>query len=297
MAAYLDQHPDIYFAERKEPFFFSTDLPHAKAVTEEEDYLALFRAGADRRYRAEGSTWYLYSTRAAAAIEEASPEARIIVMLRDPIDLIVSQFQYNLLNGNEDIGEIEQALAAEPVRLRGKKIPPSNRIAAALHYTSIVDFAPQIERYWERFGKQRVHAILFDDLADDAAAIVRKTLDFLELPPLATIDLAPENETEKMTERRFGGLYRSMVSRKGLMGRAKRLLPRAIKDAVWSGIDGLNRAAGDRPKKLELSPGCRSELSAKLRPGVDRLADMLERDLSHWARCEAHTPAARGAAA
>ncbi|MGI9417583.1 MAG: sulfotransferase family protein [Geminicoccaceae bacterium] len=284
MAAYLDQHPDIYFAARKEPFFFSTDLPHAKAVTAEEDYLSLFEEGASSRYRAEGTTWYLYSKRATEAIHELCPDARIIVMLRDPIDLIVSQFQYNLLNGNEDLETIEQALAAEPARRDGKKIPGSNRIEAALHYTAMVDFAPQIERYQVRFGEDRVHVILFDDLKADTAATVRTAFDFLDLPDIEKIDLAPENETGKMTARRFGGLYRSMVSKRGLMGRAKRLLPQSVKSAVWKGVDGLNRAAGDRSAKLELAPACRSALSDRLRPGVDRLAAFLGRDLSHWAQ-------------
>lgn len=291
MAAYLDQHPDIYFARRKEPFFFSTDRPHAKAVTAERDYLSLFEDGADRRYRAEGTTWYLYSERAAQAIHEACPNARIIIMLRDPIDLIISQFRYNLLNGNEDLSGIEDALAAEPARLDGKKIPPSNRIEAALHYTAMVDFAPQIERYLDRFGQDRVHVVLFDGLQEDTASTVQATLAFLDLPPTATIDLTPENETGRMTARRFGGLYRSMVSKRGLMGQVKRLLPRSIKSAVWKGVDGLNRTAGTRATKPELSPACRASLSGKLRPGVDRLAEMLDRDLSHWARSEPDEPA------
>ncbi|MGI9508472.1 MAG: sulfotransferase family protein [Geminicoccaceae bacterium] len=284
MAAYLGRHPDIYFAERKEPFFFCTDLPHTNAVTDEQTYLSLFANGTDQRYRGEGSTWYLYSTRAAAAIKAVSSEARIIIMLRDPIDLIVSQFQYNLLNGNENLHTVEAALEAEPARLEGKSIPPSNRIAAALHYTALVDFAPQVERYWQQFGKERVHIILFDELAKEAAATLRETLDFLQLPWMPNIDLKPENETGKLTERRFSWLYRAMLTKKGLMGRAKRHLPRPIKDVVWRSVDGLNRAAGDRPAKPTLSPACRTALAKRLRPGIDRLAVMLDCDLTHWAR-------------
>ncbi|MGI9433479.1 MAG: sulfotransferase family protein [Geminicoccaceae bacterium] len=286
MAAYLDQHPDIYFAQRKEPFFFCSDLPHAKAVTDEEDYLGLFERGKGKRYRGEGSTWYLYSKKAPTAIKKASPDARIIIMLRDPIDLIVAQFQYNVINGNENIEEIEKALDAEPERLAGRLIPPSNRIAAALHYTALVDFAPQIQRYWDLFGKDRVHVILFDQLKQDTEGAVRKSFDFLDLPSPTTLDLTPENETSRQSTRRFTGLYRAMVTKRGLMGQAKRVLPEQLKNAVWKVMDGLNRTPGKPPTKLDLPPAVRAALAVKLRPGVDQLARMLDVDLSQWAHLD-----------
>jgi len=290
MAAYLDQHPDIYFTERKEPFFFCSDLPHAKAVTDERDYLDLFKGGADQRYRGEGSTWYLYSKHAAMAIKEAAPDARIIIMLRDPIDLILSQFQYNIINGNEDIETIEQALAAEPERLAGRLIPKSNRIAAALHYTEMVNFARQIERYIDLFGRPQVHIILFQDLKDDAGASVRRVFDFLDVPNDIELDLTPENETAKQTTRRFGGLYRTMITKNGLMGQAKKILPEPIKAGVWGVLDRLNRTGDRQPSKPTLSPALRQALSEKLRPGIDQLAEMLETDLSDWAQPEPVSP-------
>lgn len=283
MTAYLDQHPDIYFTERKEPFFFSSDLPHAKAVTDEQDYLGLFEGGIDNRYRGEGSTWYLYSERAAKAIKDVSPKARIIIMLRDPIELIVSQFQYNLINGNENILDIEQAIAAEPERLAGQMIPKSNRIAAALHYTRLVNFAPQIARYADLFGRDQVHVILFENLPKDAEACVRRVFQFLDLPADVDLDLTPENETSKLATRRFGRLYRTMITKRGWMGQAKKIMPEPIKAGVWSALDRLNRAGGRRPSKPTLPPALRTALSLKLRPGIDRLAEMLETDLSHWA--------------
>ncbi len=281
MAAYLDQHPDIYFADRKEPFFFSVDLPHARAITTEQDYLALFAKGEGQHYRAEGSTWYLYSRLAAKAIKQASPDARIIVMLRDPIDLIVSQFQYNLIKGNEDIDDIEQALLAEPERRAGQRVPMSNRITAALHYTAMVDFAPQLQRYHDVFGRERVHVVLFDDL-NDTKRCVQRVLEFLELPALPSFDLTPANETAKLPRRRFKGLHRAMLSNTGLVGSVKKLLPKTLKSQVWSILDGVNRTRSS-PAKPTISPARHATLAATLRPGIERLADMLDRDLSHWA--------------
>lgn len=292
MAAYLAQHPDIYFTERKEPFFFSSDLPHARAITDEQAYLDLFGQGVDHRYRGEGSTWYLYSKRAAEAIRDVSPKARIIIMLRDPLDLIVSQFQYNIIKGNEDIEELDKALDAEPERLAGRLIPRSNRIAAALHYTGMVDFAPQIKRYLDIFGRDHVQVVLFDDLKKDALSSVQNILTFLDLPTDLDLDLTPENETGKLATRRFGGLYRTMITKNGIMGQAKRFMPAPIKAGLWRTLDRLNRRAGQETSKPPLSPTRRKALSIALRPGIDQLATMLETDLSHWAKPD---PASRPA--
>ncbi len=284
MAAYLGQHPDIFFSEWKEPFFFCPDLPHLRAITEEDHYLDLFRDGADQRYRAEGSTWYLYSTRAAALIHETCPKARIIAMLRDPLEMIVSQFSYNLIKGNENIEDIDRALAAEPERRAGRMIPPSNRIEAALHYTAAVDFAPQIERYFNLFGRENVDVLLFDDLKADATGVLRKVFTSLDINPNATIDTTPQNESKSLPTRRFGKLYRAMISRKGAIGLAKQILPDPVKKMAWSAIDGLNRGGRTAAPKASLQPALRADLTAALRPGIERLGTLLDRDLSHWAK-------------
>ena len=134
--------------------------------------------------------------------------------------------------------------------------------------------------------------------AAPALAAVARVLTFLDLPPLADLDVTPANETSKLPRRRFGGLYRTMVANKGLAGQVKRLLPQPLKDQVWTLLDGLNRKAAepagararviqdraqDRTAKPVLGSALQAELAARLRPGIDRLATLLDRDLAHWA--------------
>ena len=69
--------------------------------------------------------------------------------------------------GQEDIEDLEAALAAEPDRARGLRIPPGSTQPYLLRYTWIARYADHVERYLEAFGRERVHVTLFDDFRRD----------------------------------------------------------------------------------------------------------------------------------
>ena len=107
MYHYLRQHPQIYMSRVKEPQFFSTDLEMAEGrrICDLDAYLSLFQNAQDAKRIGEASVWNLFSRDAAQNIKAFDPEAKIIVMLRHPADLIYSlhgQFIYSM---NEDILE------------------------------------------------------------------------------------------------------------------------------------------------------------------------------------------------
>jgi len=88
---YLKQHPGIYLSLYKEPHFFSKDLTQSSYnIQDEEIYNTLFAHAGDQQVTGEGSVWYLSSKKAALAIKEYNPQARIIIMLRNPVDMIYS---------------------------------------------------------------------------------------------------------------------------------------------------------------------------------------------------------------
>src|SRR5687768_15406060 len=125
MYAYLRQHPEIYVSPHKEPHFFGSDLsPLPGAIREEELYRALFAGAGDRPRAGEASVWYLSSRKAASEIRAFAPEARILILLRAPHQMLESLHSLFLRTGNEDLPTLEEALAAEPERRRGQRIPP-----------------------------------------------------------------------------------------------------------------------------------------------------------------------------
>jgi hypothetical protein len=162
MFDYLGAHPQIYAATRKEPQFFATDLDSGSYldsvtfVRDRDEYLALFAGARPDQLAGEGSTWYLYSKEAASNIHAANPDARIIAMLRHPVEMLYSLHGRRLFGGSEDLPDFADALAAEGDRRHGRRIPPRARNVKALFYREVGRYSEQVERYLKTFGPDRV---------------------------------------------------------------------------------------------------------------------------------------------
>jgi len=269
MYVYLWQHPEIYFPVHKEPQFFGRDLKAlAGAIREEELYLQLF-AGAGGRPRAgEASVWYLFSKTAAREIRAFAPAAKIIALVRNPVQMAYSLYSLFTRSGNEDLPTFEASLAAEPERRLGRSIPSGAYFPQGLIYTDVARYAAQVERYFEAFGRENVHCILFDDLVRDTAAVYRRTLEFLGVDPefAAELDRRKANQWARM---------------QGI--RQLRSVPPEIRSRMQFDHIKLH-ADGPRP----LLP---AELAAQLRElfaeDVAQLGALLGRDLSAWTKGEA----------
>ena len=151
--AYLAQHPDVFMSDPKEPHYFGSDLDfrYRRRPNEEQDRSYFTNAG-DRSRIGEASVWYLYSECAADEIWEAVPDARIIVMLRDPVEMIPSLHSQFVYNGHEDL-PLSEALEAEEDRAAGRRIPPEANFPRGLLYRRVATYAPQLARYLDRFGQ------------------------------------------------------------------------------------------------------------------------------------------------
>jgi hypothetical protein len=90
MYFYLKQHPEIFMPERKELHFFGSDFFAPHFVRDLKDYLKFFEGADNKKRIGEASPWYLYSKRAAFEIKEFNPDADIIIMLRNPVDMMYS---------------------------------------------------------------------------------------------------------------------------------------------------------------------------------------------------------------
>ena len=102
LSEYLRGHPNVFFSQPKEIGFFATDFPGSRVITRFEDYMALFNdVQPDHLRVGEGSVWYMYSREAARNIHEYNPKAKLIVMLRNPVDLVHSLHSQLLLSIDE----------------------------------------------------------------------------------------------------------------------------------------------------------------------------------------------------
>ena len=176
--AYLDAHPEIFMSHYKEPHFFGSDLRRRRRPTKSQYFSCFARARNEKRV-GEASALYLYSKRAAAEIKEFCPEARIIIMLRDPVEMLYSKHSQSIFSGNEVINDFEEALEAEADRKLGLRIPRGVKLDAILFYRDIGRYTEQVQRCFDVFGRANVHVIVYDDFQDDTASVYRETLRFL----------------------------------------------------------------------------------------------------------------------
>jgi len=282
MYRYLREHPQIYMSPLKEPDYFCFDLnvsPYYQVDTE-ADYLRLFEGSESSPIRGESSTLYLYSRVAAKEIRRFAPDARIVIMLRNPIDFMYSQHRQFVMRLSEDIEDFETALRAEPQRATGATPMATTEFAECLQYQRFARFSEQVSRYLEVFPRDRVKIILLEDLARDTGAVFSDTLRFLRLDDVHARDLRPYNVTAEKTASNLAAkrylnahpLLRHLVSRIPLGARTR--LDRAIA-TVWRTHVRFTEAM---PARL------RATLVTEFSSEIEALSGLIGRDLAHWRR-------------
>lgn len=284
---YLSAHGDIFMA-RKEMHFFGSDLKFGSQFyrRDEKAYLAEFSECRDQARVGECSVWYLFSQTAAKEIKAFNPDARIIVMLREPATMMYSMYNQFLCDGNEHLNTFEEALEAEDDRRAGRRLSRQNYFAQGMAYRAAARVTDQVKRYFDAFGRDQVQVIIYDDFARDTAGVYRKTLDFLGVSPTAydpgmDFGVVNGNQTVKSPA------LRAILQDPWVRGTAVKLRPYVPKAAF-----ALMQEVGQKLCGVNLKPAKRSPFASELQdslrrefaPEVERLSDLLGRDLTHWSR-------------
>lgn len=279
---YLEDHPDIYMSPVKEPAFFSTDVVGGKrkrdAYGDLDQYLGLFAKARDEKRVGEASAVYLMSEQAPRLIHAFEPSARIIVMLRNPVDVLYSLHNERVSSRIEEISDFEEAMAADAARRAGRRLRPGANSAWSV-YRNLVQFGQQLERWFDVFDRAQVHTIVFDDFAHDTAGEFRRTLEFLGVEP----DYQPASfATRRASHRTRGGPISALVRNPVAKWVAHKAVPAVLGQGsasrlVWQFRQSrLNRKPHARP---ELKPELRLALEEELTPDVQRLSELVGRDL------------------
>ncbi len=269
---YLREHPRV-FLPPKEVHFFGSDLHPADHVREESDYVRLFASAPTATRVGEASVWYLYSRHAAREIKRFSPHARIVISLRDPVDMIHSLHSHLLYAGIEDIPDFERVIHAEMAA--GRLLPLWNGV----RYLAAATYSGQVERYLDVFGPDMVKIILFDDLRRDPSGVYREICQFLDIdashePVLRIVN--PNKTVRSATLRTIMRRPPAAIKAVGRVligpGRRQRFLDR---------LQRLNTRQVRRPA---MAAHLRTRLRSYFAADVERLGRLLNRDLSAWSR-------------
>lgn len=277
MCNYLAQHPEIYMSPIKEPHFFGSDLNRVRFTNELEAYLQLFEQG-NGKICGEGSVWYLSSEKAAYEIYTFNPTAKIIIMLRNPVDLLYSLHNHVVFNAREDITDFEEALKAEPERKKGQRIPRTCPAPHVLLYSEAVQFTKQIRRYLDVFPSDSVEIILYDDFKQDTIGVYRNTLFFLGVETQFKPEITIINPSKKVRSKTLRSFIR--FSFKHFRALFRPLFP-SLDSRVKVGqfLINLNTIPQERSP---MDQALRRRLVEQFAPEVDQLSLLLKRDLSHW---------------
>jgi hypothetical protein len=283
MAHYLASHPDIFIG-KKEMNVFGADLHFGHQFYRRSipEYMAEFDGRRGQSRAGEASVWYLLSTQAAAEIKAFNPDARIIIMLREPSEMMHSLYYQFRFDGNEHLATFEEALEAEGERRAGKKIGRQTYFAQGLQYREAARYTDQIRRYFEVFGRSRVHVILYEEFAADVESSYRATLDFLGVDAeLGEADFKVLNSNKTVKNPAVRALFGDPLVRATAVAVARKL-PRSvfnflhdIERRVWK----MNARPVTRPP---LAPELRAELRREFAWEVERLSALLGRDLGNW---------------
>lgn len=276
MDDYLRRHPQIYMAV-KELHYFGSDLAYNRRRPSEAEYRSAFAGVKDERRVGESSVGYLYSARAPDEIIEFSPAAQIVIMLRHPVDFISAQHAEQLFRDQEDVVDLGAAVAAEADRAALRRMPPQCEVPYALRYTWLARYADHVERYLDVFGRERVHVILFDDFVRDTPGTYARLLEFLGCASDFKPDFTVVNARKTARSRRFQQLVRTPPE--VLRRAARKLMPLTIRSHVRQGLYRLNARSAERPR---VSDELRARLLAETNPDTQRLAHLIDRDLSAW---------------
>lgn len=254
LAAWLAGHPEVFMVPGKELHFFTTGF--WKGL---DWYRAHFPANSEKQQFGEASPGYLFSERALPRMVDAVPDAKLIAILRHPVDrayshywMLRSKFPHN--RSFEELARLE---------LDGKRDDTSPPLLAMGRYM------PQLERVDEFYGPERLLVVLYDDLAERPKDVFENVCGYLDVDRTWT-DPIIGSVVNATTMVRSGRLRLAMMKLR--MGR---WLPRRI---VY-GLDRLNRVKGTYPP---MDPSLRSELLDWFRDDVEALSRRLGRDLSAW---------------
>lgn len=275
LAKYLNLHPKIFVSEPKEPNFFAlpegqsiecrgplpsprlVELLLAHSINSRDGYEQLFADAGEAVYRCDASVRYLYDPNSAERLVDAAPDARIVALLREPIDRLHSHYHMNVRFGVEP-ESLPRAIALEDQRYE-------QEWGWDWHYVRVGLYGQQLQRYYDRFDASQIDVLIYDDFRDHP----QRTLDTLYQ------SLGVDSHELPVTERRANvgqtpkfRTLRKLMWEDNLVKRiAQKLVPKQARSAVSQWVEKRNRTT---------IPTVPNDLREQLRPRFQQDQELLE---------------------
>jgi hypothetical protein len=245
---------------------------------------------------AEGSVTYLYAADQMEPILKIWPNARFIIALRDPMEMLPSLHQRLLFLGDEREPDFSRAWALVEKRRQGEAIPKGCADPRWLDYWAAGQLGRAVEQFFRTVGRERCFISLYDDFAADPAGQYRRILAFLGLPDDGRTDFTRERSSRgfkvgwlQRLLKRPPKVARQLLAAEGYTTRTAASVPRRA-SGLRKGILGLRKRllkwnTAEAPAVV-LPAALRREIRDTFAADVALLSRLTGRDLSHWLQVE-----------
>lgn len=282
---YLKQHPQIYMSAVKEPNFFALEGEKLnfngpegpglvnrwicdEATTTIEEYRSLFEGVSSETAIGEASPWYLYSPEAPSRIRRYIPEAKLIVVLRNPVDRAYSAFSQFVRDGREPLNDFTRALQAEEERIR-------NNWKWIWHYKKMGFYYGQLKRYYGTFEQEQIRVYLYEELNNNPTGVLQDVFRYLGVDDTFTPDISRRLNVSGAPKSKV--LFAIMEKPNPVRTFLRPFLPERLRRRISTTLQNINLIEPE-PLRQEI----RRELIEVYRPDVLKLQHLIKRDLSGW---------------
>lgn len=282
---YLNQHPHIYMSEPKEPIFFEAEFH--KGI--EYYYKTYFAGRTNETFLGESRHRNLYLPYVPLRIAKTFPKAKLIVILRNPIDRAYSHYFHRKIYGYEKLS-FEDAISLDLQRIKKNiQINTQDEIQkyvnglynnTSLYIRSYVDsgyYSEQIERYLKYFSREQMFITFIDDFKEEPQKEFNKLIDFLGAEPChGNVEFEIINKKKSKAYQ-----YVKMILAKN--EKFSMFLNSFVTDKFKNSIrNNFSKLEEQVTGKKEIKKETRVWLSSHYRPYNKRLEELTGRNLSRW---------------
>ncbi len=280
LSEYIRTHPNVFVTTPKEPNHFSRDFPGFQKYRTDEEYFALYHKATDQHKAVgEASTPYLRSKVAVPELAQRYPNARYIVMLRNPMDVVVSWHAHMLRGLTEDVETFATAWSLSEERRAGRQVPNSCPEPSWLDYKSIALFGEQVQFVLNHLRRDDILFIKFDDFASDPRSIYEGVLSFLGVPSDGRTDFQRVNERRSLRSRRAQRLHLWAVRMRRAIGISDDSPIRVV--TKWF-ADQLRKWNVKAPIRRPIPMATEEEMRSLFSADTEALARLTGLDLTQW---------------
>ncbi len=282
--AALARHPQVHASPVKEPkYYLCTDAPppayagpgdaHSQQewIWRADDYAAQFEAAPAGSVRLESTPFYLYLRSARRRIAEELPDAKLVVIVRDPVDRAYSNWMHLYVDGLEPESDFVAACRAEEDRIRAGWAP-------FWHYRRTGRYGEQLADLFEHVERERVLVLRYFQLVSRPVETLDLVARFLGIEEGLVATVPPDNSRGFIRP----GLRTEALGRVIRLGAAAGAYapPQAWRRASRPLTRALQHGGPDRRPKL--TPEQRGELLAHCTDDIAVLEDVLGRSFDDW---------------